>query len=359
MSEAPNTNQTSGLGETFSSQSAPQTNPFTADLKGEFTSNFGTNTGAVSQIFKEGGFVNQNKTRYIIYGVLAVVIIVAAGFLFMPMGEEEQLFPPATAPITSESVLPSSDGEVAEDDGVVAAEDEELLEDPDAAVEEEMLAEEGEYGEEAVAETPAETAPAAQTQATSQVATKAATQAPVTGSVALMSPSNGAGVQYDETRGPAVFTWEGSASHIVFSRDAQMARTVLRVPVSGNSYSFHHPWPGNWYWRVENSEGASEIRSFSVAGPTRRNLQVMEPASGGAIAGTGGVVAWQGDSAVALYRVEFSQGSFSTPSHRFATSGNSVQLQGVPAGQYQMRVGAFSEVSGRWEYNTPTQVTVQ
>jgi hypothetical protein len=84
MNEAPSSH--TGLNDTFSSQSAPQTNPFTADLKGEFTSNFGTNTNAVSQIFKEGGFVNQNRTKYIIIGL--VVAAVLAIVFFMMTGED-------------------------------------------------------------------------------------------------------------------------------------------------------------------------------------------------------------------------------------------------------------------------------
>jgi hypothetical protein len=36
-----------------------------------------------------------------------------------------------------------------------------------------------------------------------------------------------------------------------------------------------------------------------------------------------------------------------------------VKLEGVTAGAYQMRVGAFSEVSGRFEYTAPASVTVQ
>jgi hypothetical protein len=56
MNEAPNQQGQTGLSDTFSTSSSATSNPFTADLKGEFTSNFGTNTNAVSQIFKEGGF---------------------------------------------------------------------------------------------------------------------------------------------------------------------------------------------------------------------------------------------------------------------------------------------------------------
>jgi hypothetical protein len=75
-------NQT-GANNTFSSQPASQTNPFTADLKGEFTSNFGTNTNAVSQIFKEGGFVSNNRTKYMIIGGVVLVVLVIAGFMLM------------------------------------------------------------------------------------------------------------------------------------------------------------------------------------------------------------------------------------------------------------------------------------
>ena len=83
------------------------------------------------------------------------------------------------------------------------------------------------------------------------------------------------------------------------------------------------------------------------------------PASGGAIAGNGGTVAWQGDNKVGFYRVELSTGSWANPSHRFASSGNSLNLTGVAPGTYQMRVGAFSEVAGRWEYTPAIPVTVQ
>ena len=109
----------------------------------------------------------------------------------------------------------------------------------------------------------------------------------------------------------------------------------------------------------ENNSGSTEVRSFSVNSPQRRNVLVAEPAAGAAVAGTGGTVSWQGDSAVAFYRVEFSQGGWANPQFRFATSGNSVQLQGVAPGQYNMRVGAFSEVSGRWEYTAAQPVDVQ
>ena len=63
---------------------------------------------------------------------------------------------------------------------------------------------------------------------------------------------------------------------------------------------------------------------------------------------------------MAYYRVELNQGDdWSNPQFKFSSSGTQVQLNGVAAGQYSMRLGAFSEVSGRWEYTQPTSVTVQ
>ncbi len=309
MNEAPS-NQ-SGLSDTFSSQPAPQTNPFTADLKGEFTSNFGTNTNAVSQIFKEGGFVSQNRTKYLIIGGVLIVVLAVVFY---------------------------------------------------------MLTDDSSTGEEVTEETPVETATEEAT-ATDTVATPTA---PVTqsipsssgfsggsGQVTLGEPADGSSLNYDETQGPATFSWSGGSGYIVFSRNQSMNPPAMKVAVSGNSFAFHHPWPGTWYWQVTNKSGSTEVRSFKVSAPARRNVQLSQPASGGAVAGNGGTVSWQGDSKVAYYRVEFSTGGWANPQHRFASSGNSVQLQGVAPGQYQMRVGAFSEVAGRWEYTAAVPVTVQ
>jgi hypothetical protein len=139
-----------------------------------------------------------------------------------------------------------------------------------------------------------------------------------------------------------------------------MQPEVMRVKVSGSSYAFHHPWPGQWFWKVESEGGASDVRSFSVAAPIRRNIALSAPAAGAALAGSGGVVAWTGDKGVAYYRVELNQSDdWSNPMFKFSSSGSQVQLNGVGAGQYQLRLGAFSEVSGRWEFTQPIAVTIQ
>jgi hypothetical protein len=139
-----------------------------------------------------------------------------------------------------------------------------------------------------------------------------------------------------------------------------MQPEVMRIKVSGTNYSFHRPWPGQWYWKVESEGSASEVRSFNVAPPVRRNIALTAPQTGASLAGTGGAVTWTGDTGVAYYRVEMNQTEdWSNPQFKFSSSGTQVQLNGVPAGSYSMRLGAFSEVSGRWEYTQPIQVTVQ
>ena len=330
MNEAPS--QQTGLSDTFGSQQSPQTNPFTADLKGEFNSNFGTNTNAVSQIFKEGGFVSQSRAKYLAIG--GVVIVLAAVLFFVLTSEE-----------SSDSESTASESEASE----VADEPSE-----DAATESESK-------EKAVTPPAVETKPAVAAAPVAPAAPAPAAKATRFGSgkVTLAEPADGSSLLYDESQGPAQFSWTGGGGSIVFSRHKSMQPIEMRVRVNGNSYAFHHPWPGTWYWRVENRSGKTEVRTFTVGAPQRRNISVSQPTAGGSVAGTGGTVSWQGDSRVASYRVEFSTGAWANPQHRFASSGNSVQLQGVAPGQYKMRIGAFSEVAGRWEYTTPVSVTVQ
>lgn len=324
MNNAPS-NQT-GAGNTFS-QAGTQSNPFTADLKGEFTSNFGTNTNAVSQIFKEGGFVSSNKTKYLLIAA-GVLVVLAVVFYFY----------------TSDSSTDESEDEVATAEKV-----------------------EPKKVEPKVAETKPEPAAVAEPKPVEQpiakeVAPPRARRAEPTysGDIVLGGPSTGASLTYDETTGGAEFTWRGApGSTIAFSRSKSMRPLAFKKNVRGSSYSFTHPWPGTWFWRVESGGTVSETRSFTVTAPARRQIAVSAPASGGTIAGSGGVVSWQQAERVAFYRVEFSNGGWANPQFRFASAGNSVQLQGVTAGQYQMRVGAFSEVSGRWEYTQPMPVTVQ
>lgn len=307
-------NNTTGANDTFSSNASPTSNPFPGDMKGEFTSSFGTNahTNPVSQIFKDG-YGSPNKTKWIVIGVAVAALLVVGFFVVTSM---------------------------------------------DPAVTDDPLAQD--TPKEEVAAIP-QAIPAAETSPVAAVAPVAETAPPpVASAIRVISPEDGKSRDYDETAAPAVFQWDGQASAIVFSRSEKMSPETMRVPVTGTSYKFHNPWPGTWYWKVEGSAGSSEVRRFTVNAPPRVNVVLSAPAAGGAISGNGGEVAWTVDSRrVAFFRVELSNGSWANPQYRFATSGEKLALQGVSPGQYQVRVGAFSEVSGRWEYTTPVSVTIQ
>ncbi len=310
----------------FSQNTGAQSNPFTGELKGEFSSDFGTNTNAVSQIFKSGGFASENKTRLILIAVAAIAILGAAYWYL---------------------------SEPSEGGGADSAEE---------ATDEEGATEEGAEGDTAAKAAEETKAPPAADTIAAESAKPAAEAAASTGAISITSPANGAAQSYDETQGPAEFQWEGPADKITFSRSQTMAPIVKTVTLNGAStYSFENPYPGTWYWQVQNASGVSEVRSFKIAAPARRSFPVSQPAAGGSISGNGGVVTWQAGEKIARYSVEFTPAgqSFASPSHRFGASGTSVAIQGVSPGSYDMRVGAFSEVAGRWEWQVIKNVTVQ
>lgn len=314
----------------FTQSSGAQSNPFTGELKGEFSSDFGTNTNAVSQIFKSGGFASEGKTKIIIGAVAALLLIGGAAWFFTSTPADET----------------AAGDEAAEEEGVAEGEE--------GAAEDEKTE---------TAETPAAAPAAEATKAAEAPKADAVAAAPAaTGAITLSSPANGASQTYDESQGPADFSWEGPADEIVFSRSQTMEPVTKSVKLNGAStFSFENPYPGTWYWQVKNASGASEVRSFRIAAPDRRSFPVNEPKSGGSLAGNGGLVSWQAGDKVARYSVELTPAgqSFAAPTYRFGTSGTSVSLQGVSPGQYDIRVGAFSEVAGRWEWQVVNNVSVQ
>jgi hypothetical protein len=369
MNEAPN-NQTGGTGftDTFSSQPAPQSNPFTADLKGEFTSNFGTNTNAVSQIFKEGNFAGGSKKKYIVGGAIGVLVVLffglwAGGYLDGLLGEGEgggeETEPTAENPPDSENPDESTEENTTPTPAPAPAKTDTTPKTVDTAPKVEPTA-----APVATIPTTGSGAKIGKSSGASigqsiAFSTGGKKMAIGSGKISLEGPADAASLAYDETQGPAVFTWSGGGGTIVLSRNQSLTPPVLRVPVYAQTFEFHHPWPGTWYWKVENNGGGSEVRSFTVGAPARRSMAFSAPTSGGAVSGNGGTVTWQGDGKIAYYKVELSTGGWTNPQFRFESSGNSITLSGVTAGQYQMRLGAFSEVAGRWEYSAPMPVTVQ
>lgn len=345
--------------EGFEETNDPGSNPFTQDLKGEFASTFDTNTNPVSQIFREGGFGGQDRTRNIAL-IGAIVLLVALAVVFFMVnsesednlaeefsGQQDSLIPEANTPPPEEDFTETPDvpPTIVEEPGLDEGIDSGLTEIPEeVGADEDLTADDG-AGEQGVAQE------------------SYADDSPYSGGgvpPSLATPPNGAARDYDETSESAEFTWEGSpGGYIMFSRSPNMASLDRRARVSGNSYSFHHPAPGTWYWMVKNGGGSSSINSFTISPPIKRNLSMVAPTPGGALTGNGGVVSWQGDNKVAFYRVEVSNSGWANPMYRFATSGTQLQVQGVSPGSYQIRVGGFSESSGRWEYTSPVDVTVQ
>ncbi len=319
-----------------SSDTQAGNNPFTGDLKGEFSSDFGTNTNAVSQIFKSGSFSSENRTKYIIIG--AIVLLALGAVAFFMTSSPDDPFADEFADEVADDIPEDAEG-IGEDELADLAEGDDLADVPDGT---ESLAEETQMEEGAMME---ETMPMQNT-----------------GTFQITSPPDGARRGYDETAAAAEFTWEGAADRINFSRSPSMQPLAKSVPLNGATfYAFDNPYPGTWYWQVVNAEGASEVRMFRITAPERRSFPISQPQSGGQVSGNGGVVSWQAGERIARYSVEVvgAGGSWVQPQYRFGTSGTSIALQGVSPGTYDIRVGAFSEVSGRWEWQYIKNVTVQ
>lgn len=297
----------------------------------------GASTSAVSQLFSEGAFSDLSRKKYMIIGGAVGGLLLVLAIVFFVLGEEggEELIAP---PLPGE--------EVAGEEGA-----------PSADGEEGGLGEEGLLGEEMAIGDPAVGEPAV----VDEAGLGTAGMSGAVGDMQVVMPSAGQMRNYDETTGDALFQWEGMADYIVFARRSSMTAPERRIRVSGsNSYGLRDAWPGTWYWRLESADGSqySETQSFTISTPPRRNIALSQPSAGASISGDSSV-AWNGDEKISYYRVEISAGNFSAPNYRFATVGTSVQLSGVMAGSYQLRVGGFSEVSGRWEYTDPIAITVQ
>jgi hypothetical protein len=349
MSEAPKTEQDPM--DTFTPRTGSDANPFTADLKGDFASNFGTNTNAVSQIFKEGGFGSGNKKKIIAIAAGVLLLLGVGIYAISEMGLLEGGDEAGEEAAEEAGEEGDTSGEEGEAGGEAEAEAE-------AGAEGEGEAGEGATDETELADTATKTPPKAAPKAMHSAPAKSHA-VPTTGEFAIVSPKQGATYSYDETASTPEFRWEGGAGTIVFSRHRSMNPEEFRGQGRDGVYRANSLYPGQWYWQVQGDGAGSEVRSFTVAAPVRRNIAMVEPKSGSSISGQGGVVSWTGDHKITHYRVELSTGGWAHPNYRFATAGMSLAITGVSAGTYQMRLGAFSEVSGRWEYTAPVPVTVQ
>lgn len=308
--------------------------PYTSEFKSDLASQLSMDLSGVSQFFKDG--IGGDKTRNIAVGV-GVMILLIAGFLLFKTG---------------------SSGDSGDDSSVAALSDEDDYEADGYDDEEDELYDEDSDDSEDLASEDEDEFSADQSEDYDSDSGYGYGSESSGGGPELTLPLDGQRRNYDETSEYAVFEWSGApGGTILFARNPEMSPLEKKIQVSGNSYALAHPWPGVWYWQVENEEGLSEVSRFHVDPPMRRNVQLM--AMGSTLSGTGGVVSWQGDSKVARYMLEMSQSGWSNPQWRFQTSSTSITLSGVTSGAYKLRVGAFSEVAGRWEYSSPVDVTVE
>ncbi len=328
-----------------------------SDGKDEF-GGFGTTSSGISHIFKDGK-LGEGRTRIAIVVAALLMIGGAAYFYFF----EQQQGP--------------DDFMVAED---TADKDKEHT--PEAEIKEKP--ETPEEGKDTKAETPAkekakdaekslaaaapEAAQHEQAQAHEQTheGVQAEEQSLPKGAVAteapvVVGPENGSVRNYDESSENADFSWHsGGSAHVLFSRNQNMKPVAYKVTARKSPLSYKRLEPGVWYWQVVNAAGKSEVKTIKINPPVSRKIALANPAADGAVlAGNGGMVVWTGDNLVSYYRLELSENDWANPPYRFATSGTQIAIKDVKQGQYKMRLGAFSEVSGRWEYTDPIKVTVQ
>ena len=325
-------------------QGSDAMNPFTSELKSDMTSQLSMDMSTFSQFFKNSGEGSQMK-KVALLGAL-IAIAVGAVVMFNPF---------ASSPTDdAQDIAVVEDDETDEDsssdyDDDYESDADDLASDSD---EEEFDADAGgsDYGEDSSGEDEYSDDGLSSDEGLAASGGEGAPQ--------ITSPLDGQARNYDETSADALFEWSGEpGGTIYFSRNAQMDPIERKASVAGNSFKLAHPWPGTWYWRVENAQGQSAVSSFVVDAPVRR--QVVLGALPQPLSGSGGTISWQGDGKVARYKVELSQSGWSNPQFRLQTSGTTVTLSNVMAGTYKLRVGAFSEVAGRWEYTQPQDITIE
>ena len=276
---------------------------------GEFgTNNFGGGTNAVSQIFKEaGGADEERKRRIIIYSALGLALAASlgVGWWFMNESAGEMAAPQVShvaPPPAAAAVVPEVSAETAEaeTDG-----------DPEAAS--------------APAEAPK---PAA---------------SEVTGSDEWV---------YNEEKGGVVIAAREGAT-IEVARSSGFADTYVRGVAKGGSFRIPNPPPGKVFWR---EQGSAQARAITVKHPPTLGLHLDAPGSLSA----GGSLSWSSSAAPAYFRVDFApDAGFQEVSASFSTTQNTLSPKSLQPGKWFVRLGGYNKASGKWEWTSPSSITVQ
>ncbi|MDD9951361.1 MAG: hypothetical protein OXT67_07320 [Zetaproteobacteria bacterium] len=344
-------------------------NPFESELRSDFSSSFGaTTTNAVSSMFKDSGFITENRTKLI--GILAVLVLAIAGGIFL-LSEEDVEDPDDFLIAEEEPEHKSLTEEGLEDkaaqDNTLGADKAQNNEgdDEDLNIEETSGSEIDKLSEDTIDDNDLESIGYEEESQSTSAPHKRAQRKFVAASAPPISqaPTNGASRVYNEAGQRATFAWNpaGGSATLVLSQNEDLSNPIAKLAAGtdGQLEVRQILTPGVWYWQVSNSQGKSEIRRFTILPAPLRKIDLLEPTSGTTLSGNNGIIRWTGDTHVSLYKVQLStNNSWAQPEVQRATSGTSATLSGVNPGSYQLRIGAFSEVSGQWEFTNPIDITI-
>lgn len=276
----------------------------------EFGSGFGGGTNAVSQIFKDSNFGDdERKKRMMMLGGAGVVALIFVGAVWFMFFRAEEM------PVAE--VAPDALATPAGGDAALGGLAENAAPAVEAAPQEATLPEDT---------APAVAAPAAAVASTSYT-------------------------YNEEEGGPVVNAADGAMIEV--SRTQGFADRYVMGPVKGGSFRIPNPPPGKVYWREANSQTVNEI---SIAPAASIGLDFSAPAQ----AAAGAALSWSATGKVSFYRVEVgSDKDFSQIVNVVSTTQTQAVLNGVSAGNYFIRVGGFNLAAGKWEWSKASPIAVQ
>lgn len=191
-------------------------------------------------------------------------------------------------------------------------------------------------------------------------------------SISLLSPANGEQIEYNEliNGGYTSFQWDGiSSGKLLISPLSDMSVVYRQIPINGTHldlklYPKNQGHSDSWYWQIISESENSEKFSFTILPARKRTISLISISNGAVIEIGKTPISWEGDEQISYYRIELvkeeTEGNLSWGSpYRFATKNNTLLINTIPQGAYQLRLGAHSRVAGKWEYIEPIRVTLK
>jgi hypothetical protein len=177
----------------------------------------------------------------------------------------------------------------------------------------------------------------------------------------LILPENNSQWRLDGTSEYPAFTWKsGQSSTLRIAKDPKVEKNIeVEHQTREGRYEIRSILPGQYYWKVANASGVSEIRSFMIQPAVKRKISLKSPSEGSSVSGQQVEFLWHGDEKVRLYKVQYSVSpTLFDPIQEFLTVATQMTVSHLPKGLVWVRIGAFSLVSEQWEYTDPVKITV-